>query len=62
MILKLLKDSSVSVRDSATFTLQKICQNHYRAIDPNIFGILIESLKDSLVDVPRVAANAAWVI
>ena len=61
MLIKLMKDDSVIVRDSVAWTLGRICEILPQVALENYLQPLIETLLDGLDAEPRVAANVCWV-
>lgn len=60
MLIKLMKDESVIVRDSVAWTLGRICEILPQVALENYLQPLIETLLDGLDAEPRVAANVCW--
>ncbi|XP_015769581.1 PREDICTED: importin subunit beta-1-like [Acropora digitifera] len=60
MLIKLMKDESVIVRDSVAWTLGRICEILPQVALENYLQPLIETLLDGLDSEPRVAANVCW--
>ncbi|XP_044165026.1 importin subunit beta-1-like [Acropora muricata] len=60
MLIKLMKDESVIVRDSVAWTLGRICDILPQVALENYLQPLIETLLDGLDSEPRVAANVCW--
>jgi len=70
IMVSLMRDGSVQVRDTAAWTLGRICDHHPEAVHTPIGGstylhellkpggVLLEALKDE----PRVAGNVCWAI
>ncbi|XP_068752252.1 importin subunit beta-1-like [Montipora capricornis] len=60
MLIKLMKDESVIVRDSVAWTLGRICEILPQVAIENYLQSLVETLLDGLDAEPRVAANVCW--
>lgn len=61
-LINLLKDTSVVVRDTAAWTIGRICELLPESVlNPQILDPLINSLLDGLTNEPRVASNVCWV-
>lgn len=61
-LITLLKDQSPAVRDTVAWTIGRVCELlPEAAINPAFLVPLVEGLVVGLEDVPRVAANVAWV-
>jgi len=61
-LITLLKDHSPAVRDTVAWTIGRVCELlPEAAINPTFLVPLVEGLVVGLDDVPRVAANVAWV-
>lgn len=61
-LIALLKDQSPAVRDTVAWTIGRVCELlPDSAINPAFLVPLVEGLVAGLNDVPRVAANVAWV-
>jgi importin subunit beta-1 len=63
VLIEMTQDPSVLVKDTAAWTLGRICDMHVVCINielhlQNLIGALLKGMEDS----PRVAANCAWVI
>lgn len=62
MLIELLKDPSVVVRDTAAWTVGRVCELlpdsvlHETCLNP-----LLNALVEGLVAEPRVASNVCWV-
>ena len=62
VIIEMMQDSSVHVKDTAAWTLGRISEIHPDCITPDLYlQTLITALLRGLEDSPRVAANCAWV-
>lgn len=61
-LITLLKDQSAAVRDTVAWTIGRVCELlPDAAVNPTFIVPLVEGLVQGLDDVPRVAANVAWV-
>ena len=61
-LITLLRDQSAAVRDTAAWTIGRVCELlPDSALNPSFLVPLVEGLVHGLDDVPRVAANVAWV-
>ncbi|KAJ7351917.1 Importin subunit beta-1 [Desmophyllum pertusum] len=60
MLLNLMKDESVVVRDSVAWTLGRICELLPQVAIDNFLQLLVETLLVGLDAEPRVAANVCW--
>lgn len=62
ILVGLMKDPHVMVKDSATWTIGKICELHGPSIPadslPSLVGALLQALKDS----PRVCSKACFAL
>ena len=62
MLIELLKDSSVVVRDTAAWTVGRVCEILPDAvINEQSLQPLLLALGDGLTAEPRVASNVCWV-
>ena len=62
MLIELLKDPSVVVRDTAAWTVGRVCEMlPEAAINDQYLKPLLQSLVDGLQAEARVAANVCWV-
>lgn len=62
MLIELLKDSSVVVRDTAAWTVGRVCEILPDAvISEECLNRLLQALVDGLTAEPRVASNICWV-
>lgn len=58
----MMGDPSAHVKDTAAWTLGRISEYHPDCIKPDLYlPSLIAALLRGLEDIPRVAANCAWV-
>lgn len=61
MIIKLMDDPSVAVKDTAAWTIGRVCEIHSEAaINAQHLKPLLEVLVKGLTMEPRVAANVCW--
>ncbi|XP_019637100.1 PREDICTED: importin subunit beta-1-like isoform X3 [Branchiostoma belcheri] len=61
MLIELLKDPSVVVRDTTAWTVGRVCELlPEAAIDESYLGQLLTSLVEGLDAEPRVSANVCW--
>ncbi|KAJ1639173.1 armadillo-type protein [Pavlovales sp. CCMP2436] len=61
IMVTLMRDPSVQVRDTAGWTIGRICDHHSEIMQTQLIkpgGVLLEALKDE----PRVAHNTCWAI
>ena len=62
VLLGLMKDPSVVVRDSVAWTLSKICEQvPEAALDGANLDSLLNALMENLDSEPRVSTNVCWV-
>lgn len=62
VILAMMADENVSVRDSAAWVVQRMCQLLREAVlQPDRFRNTVVILRENLRGPPRVAANVCWV-
>jgi importin subunit beta-1 len=62
LILHHLKDPSALVKDTAAWTIGRICSLVPGCINADTLDPLLQSLHGSLKDVPKVSANVCWAI
>merc|ERR1712240_79764 len=61
MLIKLMKDNSVVVKDTAAWTIGRVCELiPEAAINPASLQPLLEALVTGLASEPRVATNVCW--
>ena len=61
-LIELLKDSSIQVRDTAAWTVGRVCELLPGAvINENFLNPLLYAMVEGLTSEPRVAANVCWV-
>ena len=62
VIIEMMGDASVHVKDTAAWTLGRISEYHPDCIKPDLYlHSLVGALLRGLEDTPRVAVNCAWV-
>lgn len=62
VLLGLMKDPSVVVRDSVAWTLSKVCEQvPEAALDGTNLDNLLKALMENLDSEPRVSTNVCWV-
>lgn len=62
LITLMRNDETVQVRDSAAWTIGRVCERCPDAVlTDKTLGPLLEALLESLDGEPRVAVNACWV-
>ena len=62
LIIELMQDPSTIVRDSAAWTVGRVCELlPDEAINPTYLNRLLEQMLTCLSAEPRVAANSCWV-
>ena len=63
MFIHLLKDASVTVRDTAAWTIGRICESVPEAVvNETLLQPLLEGLVVGLAGEPRVATNSCWAL
>ena len=61
-LIELLKDPSIAVRDTAAWTVGRVCEILPDAVISEVcLGPLLQALVEGLTAEPRVAANVCWV-
>lgn len=60
-LINLLKDPSAHVKDTAAWTIGRVCENVPEAVE-KILTPLMSALVQSLEDIPKVASNVCWAI
>lgn len=60
MLVKLMSDQSVVVRDTVAWTIGRVCELISDAVLHNDLNVLLEALVKGLDSEPRVAANVCW--
>jgi len=62
MLIELLKDPSIVVRDTAAWTVGRVCEILPDAvINEHFLNPLLHAMVEGLNSEPRVAANVCWV-
>lgn len=62
MLIELLKDSSIVVRDTSAWTVGRVCEILPDAIiNEHFLNPLLHAMVEGLTAEPRVAANVCWV-
>lgn len=62
ILINLMKDPHVMVKDSATWTIGKICELHGPSIPADALTPLVEALHNALKDSPRVCSKACFAL
>ena len=62
ILIGLMKDPHVMVKDSATWTIGKICELHGPSIPADALNHLVEALLMALKDSPRVCSKACFAL
>jgi len=62
VLIRALRDESTQVKDSAAWTLGRVCEFHAMSIPAGCLPSLVESLLAALRDTPRVAAQACFAV
>ena len=62
VLIRALSDASTHVKDSAAWTLGRVCEFHAMSIPTGCLPSLVESLLTALRDTPRVAAQACFAV
>jgi importin subunit beta-1 len=60
-LIQLLKDPSITIKDTTAWTISKICQFHPEGIGQHL-PVLVKALVESLGDDPRVSSHVCWVL
>lgn len=60
--IKMMTDTSIAVRDTAAWTLGRICDLTYHLIDPNIISDIMIAILNGLKDEPRVSSHCACAV
>lgn len=61
-LVSLMKDEHVLVKDSATWTIGKICELHGQSIPAEALDPLVRALLAALEDSPRVCSKACFAL
>jgi importin subunit beta-1 len=62
VLLQLVSDQVVNVKDTAAWTLGRICENLLEVIKPEEFQSIVKAIIGGLDDNPRIAGSCAWSI
>lgn len=62
VIIEMMKDPVVHVKDTAAWTLGRICELHPTCIAESVIEVLVSSLLSGLEDSTRVAYHCAWAL
>ncbi|CAN0522509.1 unnamed protein product, partial [Laminaria digitata] len=62
ILIGLMRDPHVMVKDSATWTIGKICELHGPSIPAEALTPLVEALLQALKDSPRVCSKACFAL
>ena len=62
ILIEMLRDQNVHVKDTTAWTLGRICDLTTDALQPEILTLLIRGLLHSLGDAPRIVANSCWAL
>lgn len=62
ILVSLMKDEHVMVKDSATWTIGKICELHGQSIPAEALEPLVNALLAALDDSPRVCSKACFAL
>lgn len=63
VLIGMMDDSSVIVRDSTAFALGRICELSNNAIDPDVhLQVLISCLFNGLASTPKIAGSCCWAL
>lgn len=63
VLLKLLSDSHVMVKDTTSWTIKQICEFHVRSIPEETFPTLLSNLVEKLQqEIPQVASQACYAL
>jgi importin subunit beta-1 len=58
----LVSDPVINVKDTAAWTLGRICENLLESIKPEEFQRIIQAIIGGLSDNPKIAGSCAWSI
>ena len=61
-LIELMNDPVVHIKDTAAWTLGRICENMFQTLQENEVQAVIQAIVRGLDDTPRVASNCAWCI
>lgn len=62
ILISLMRDPHVMVKDSSTWTIGKICELHGPSIPGEVLTPLVEALLLALKDTPRVCSKACFAL
>ena len=62
ILIEMLKDPDVHVKDTTAWTLGRICELTAEAIQPDALHPLVSGLVESLSDQPRIVTNSCWAL
>ncbi len=62
ILIEMLKDPDVHVKDTTAWTLGRICELTSDAIQPDALQPLVTGLAESLNDQPRIVTNSCWAL
>ncbi|KAJ3308780.1 karyopherin beta [Boothiomyces sp. JEL0838] len=62
ILLQLVSDQSPVVKDSAAWTLGRICENLLEVIQPQEIQAIVDAVIRGLNDTPKIAGSCAWSI
>lgn len=62
ILISLMRDPHVMVKDSSTWTIGKICELHGPSIPAEVLTPLVEALLLALKDTPRVCSKACFAL
>jgi importin subunit beta-1 len=62
VLLQLVADPVVNVKDTAAWTLGRICENLLEVIKPEEFQSIVKAIIGGLDDSPKIAGSCAWSI
>lgn len=60
--MQLIADPVINVKDTAAWTLGRICENLLEAIKPDEFQAIVQAIIGGLSDNPKIAGSCAWSI
>ena len=60
VLLQLVADPVINVKDTAAWTLGRICENLLEVIKPEEFQSIVQAIIGGLDDNPKVAGSCAW--
>lgn len=62
VLIEMMNDQTVQVRDSAAFALGRVCEACYESIDPENLTKLITALFGGLTSHPKMASSCCWAL